>query len=257
MVDIPTIGEIGESVVSEIGLAGAWDGDVVRGHGTVVPEWCVPGTDVARTSILVVWADVVTGSVAGRAITSRIPLTLDLEVHVIEPARVGDRLVIEARQLKAGRTVAVAEARLFHDGSKAPVAYAIATFFASPNPDHVFPDGAFPDLSDMPEGRLPEPVAERARITVPEPGVAEVPHRGANPNAIQGGIVSLCAEEAVASLHDVPVVVDTMNLRYLKGITTGSGRAIAEPMGASTVVRVIDVGRDKLATIITARARPI
>src|SRR4051812_6212062 len=109
MVDIPTIGE---SVVSEIGLAGAWEGDVVRGRGEVVPETCIPGTDVLRTSVVVTWADVVSGSVAGRSITPRIPLTLELEVHVATPARLGDRMVIEASSLKVGRTVAVTEARV-------------------------------------------------------------------------------------------------------------------------------------------------
>jgi len=256
MVDIPTIGE---SVVSEIGLAGVWEGDVVRGRGEVVPETCIPRTEVLRTSVIVTWADVVTGSVAGSMITERIPLTLDLEVQVQEPARLGDRMVIEAAPLKAGRTVAVAEARVRNEDTGAPIAYAIATFFASPNPAHVFADG-FPDLGDMPVGFLPEPVADRAGITVVEPGVAEVPHRGKNlnaSNAIQGGIVSLAAEEAVRSLHDEPVVLDAINLRYLKGITTGPGRAVAEAMGASTVVRITDVGRDKLATLITARTRPV
>ena len=256
MVDIPTIGE---SVVSEIGLAGVWEGDVVRGRGEVVPETCIPGTDVLRTSVIVTWADVVTGSVAGSMITERIPLTLDLEVQVHEPARLGDRMVIEAAPLKAGRTVAVAEARVHNEDTGAPIAYAIATFFASPNPAHVFPDG-FPDLGDMPVGYLPEPVADRAGITIIEPGVAEVPHRGKNlnaSNAIQGGIVSLAAEESVRSLHDEPVVLDAINIRYLKGITTGPGRAVAEAMGASTVVRITDVGRGKLATLITARTRPV
>jgi len=256
MVDIPTIGE---SVVSEIGLAGVWEGAVVRGRGEVVPETCIPGTDVLRTSVIVTWADVVTGSVAGSMITERIPLTLDLEVQVQKPARLGDRMVIEAAPLKAGRTVAVAEARVRNEDTGAPIAYAIATFFASPNPADVFPDG-FPDLGDMPVGFLPEPVADRAGITIVEPGVAEVPHRGKNlnaSNAIQGGIVSLAAEEAVSSLHDEPVVLDAINLRYLKGITSGPGRAVAEAMGASTVVRITDVGRDKLATLITARTRPV
>ena len=170
----------------------------MRGHGEVVPETCIPGTDVLRTSVIVTWADVVTGSVAGSMITERIPLTLDLEVQVQEPARLGDPMVIEAAPLKAGRTVAVAEARVRSEDTGAPIAYAIATFFASPNPAHVFADG-FPDLGDMPVGRLPEPLADRAGITIVEPGVAEVPHRGKNlnaSNAIQGGIVSLAAEES-------------------------------------------------------------
>lgn len=257
MVDIPTIGE---SVVSELGLAGAWDGDVVRGHGEVVPELCVPGTDVLRTSVVVTWADVVTGYVSSRSITPRIPLTLDLEVQVAAPARLGDQMMIEASCLKAGRTVTVADATLRNVDTGALIAYSVATFFASPNPDHEFP-GGFPDLSDMPVGRLPEPFADRAGITIVERGVAEVPHRGRNLNAsgaVQGGLVSLCAEQAVASLHEGPVVLDAINLRYLKGITGGPGRAVAEPVGeSSAVVRITDVARDKLATLITAHTRAI
>src|SRR6478609_7859954 len=102
MTDIPTMRD---SVVSEIGLAGVWEGDVVRGRGEVVPEICIPGTPILRTSVVATWADVVTGAVAGRSITPRIPLTLDLEVQIHQPARLGDRLVIEASALKVGRTV--------------------------------------------------------------------------------------------------------------------------------------------------------
>ena len=42
-----------------------------------------------RTSVLATWADVVMGTAAGWAIGPRIPLTGDLEVHLLGTARPG------------------------------------------------------------------------------------------------------------------------------------------------------------------------
>jgi len=72
-----------------------------------VAEACVPGTSILRTSVIGTWADVIAGIIAGYAINPRIPLTLDLEVHILKPARVGTRIRSEATPVKVGRTVTV------------------------------------------------------------------------------------------------------------------------------------------------------
>src|SRR4051794_30343087 len=97
-------------------------GDMVRGSAEGQKHACVPGTDVVRTSVLATWADVVTGVIAGHAITPRIPLTLDLEVQVQQQALAGTRLVAEATALKVGRTVLVCEARFWDEDSGALLA---------------------------------------------------------------------------------------------------------------------------------------
>ena len=97
-------------IVSELGLHVATDGDGIGGRADVFAELCVPGTDVLRTSVVATWADVLTGFVAGRAIAPRIPLTLDLEVQVGVPARLGARIDVEASVVKVGRSVVVTSA---------------------------------------------------------------------------------------------------------------------------------------------------
>src|SRR6476646_3567889 len=97
----------GLSIVSELGMSLDVGGDMVTGRAEVQTNACVPGTDIVRTSVLVTWADVVTGVIAGHAITPRIPLTLDLEVQVQQQASAGTHIVAEATAVKIGRTVLV------------------------------------------------------------------------------------------------------------------------------------------------------
>lgn len=243
------------SFVNELALHSASDGDAILGRGEVLPEMCVPGTDVLRTSILATWADVVAGWIAGRAIDPRIPLTLDLEVQLEGQARAGTIVAAEASAVKVGRTVVVLETRFRDAESGAPVGLALVSFIASPDPAHVFPEG-FPPPTNM-EGRLTTPFAERVGCSVVEPGTVEVPHRrdGLNASgAIQGGIVALAAEEAASSLVPEPVVLHAFNVRYLRPFTVGPARAVADGTIDFAVVRLTDIGTGRLGAIATARA---
>ena len=98
-------------IVAELGLTLAITDESFFGAATVTPEMCVPGTNALRTSIIAVWADVVTGAVAGRSISPQIPLTLDLEVQVHRPTFTGTRLVCEGLLVKAGRSIVVTHGR--------------------------------------------------------------------------------------------------------------------------------------------------
>lgn len=245
-----------ESVVSELGLYVEVGDDVATARGQVHPETCVPGTDVLRTSVLATWADVVTGFMAVRAMSPRIPLTLDLEVQVERPPEAGATVRCEASTVKVGRSVLVTEATFRDAGSGAALAVALASFIASPNPEHVFAFD-FPTVVDM-SGPPRAPLAARAACTVVERGVAEIPHRPGNLNssgAIQGGMVALVAEEAATSLLDEPGALRSMSVRYLRPLAAGPARAAATPgEGGLAVVRITDLGTGKLGTIVTTRA---
>ena len=249
------------AIVNQLGLTTASDGDAVLGRAEVFPEICVPGTATLRTSVLATWADILTGAIAGRALDPRIPLTLDLEVQVQQPAQVGTIITAEATVTKLGRSVVVCEAWFRDEATRAPIAMSFASFIASPNPEHVFV-GGFPDMASLIKdtGRITMPLAERAGCRVVEPGTAEVPHQpdGLNASgAIQGGIVALAAEEAASSLASEPVVLHSLAVRYLRQFTVGPAVAVATGTSDVSVVRLTDRGNDRLGAVATARARPV
>lgn len=246
----------GPHIIAELGMRTAFEGGSVAGRADVVPEACVPGTDALRTSVLATWADVVTGYAAGHAVEPRIPLTLDLEVQVLSPPRVGMTVVSRGTVVKLGRTVVVTETPFIDEATGKLLAISFVTFVPSPNPDHVFEGGTFPDqvLTVAP---LNEPLAERAGARVVEPGVVEMPRRTDGLNAtgaIQGGLVALAAEEAASSLADEPVVLHAFQMRYLRPFSIGPARAEAEGTTELSVVRLTDLGTGKLGATATARA---
>jgi acyl-coenzyme A thioesterase PaaI-like protein len=242
-------------IVAEMGFTVAVDGPGAVGRAEIFPEVCVPGSATLRTSVLATWVDVVTGWLAVASMAPRIPLTLDLEVQVVEPVTAGDTILVEASVVKHGRSVFVTEAR-FRRQAAGLVAVGTASFIASPNPDHRFPPGfrTLPPRQDV--IRMPEPLAERAGCRVVTPGTAEVPRqpRGLNSSGgIQGGLVALAAEEAAASLAETPAYLETLNLRYLRPFAVGPARAVAERHGDLSLVRLTDAGTDKLGAAATAR----
>ncbi|OHV40346.1 thioesterase [Parafrankia colletiae] len=242
-------------VVRELGLDFSIDGGVATGHAAVFGELCVPGATALRTSVLATWADVVTGLLALNLTVPRPALTLDLDVQVLEPAEIGDTISVEARTVKAGRTVLVCEARFRNETSGALSAVCHASFVASPNPGHVISRRFLAGLAEGPS-RLPVPLAERVGSVVVAPGTAEVPRRvdGLNSGgAIQGGLVAFAAEEAAASSVGEPVVLTALGLRYLRPFSVGPARAVADRYGEVCLVHLTDVGTGRLGAVATAR----
>ena len=244
-----------DSIVAQLGLRTTVDGGTARGQAEVVEELCIPGTGLLRTSVLATWADVLTGAVAGIAIDPKIPLTADLEVHLRRPLPIGTAVVVDARPVKLGRTVLLVEADVRDATTDEPVAVAVVSFIASPNPEHVWADG-FPQLGHL-GGRLSVPLAERIGSRIVAPGTAEVPHRpdGLNASgAIQGGLVAFGAEEAAGSTRAEPSVVQSLVLRYLRPFSVGPAVAVAEPLGDDlVVVRMTDAGTGKPGALATVR----
>src|SRR3546814_5326928 len=142
---------------------------VVRGgpHGlvgdaAVVPEMHVPGTDVLRTSILSLWADVLTGLLAADEVGPRVPVTLQLDLDLYAPPSGVGHVHAVAGRVKAGRTVFVAAVD-FTDEAGRPFGSATGVFVVSPDPAVRMPEGPSP-VGDMgvAHGRLAVPFAERA-----------------------------------------------------------------------------------------------
>jgi acyl-coenzyme A thioesterase PaaI-like protein len=240
-------------IVGQLGFRAFEAGDGFAGEGEVLPGACVPGTDVLRTSVVLTWADVIAGAVAGIAVEPRIPVTLDLEVQLRRPIRLGDAVTSEAYALKVGKQVVVTEARFRVDGEV--VATAVGSFMVAPDPALVF-DAGFPRSFER-GGDLAEPFAERAGVVWPERGVAELPRREDGLNgvgAIQGGLVALAAEEAAASLADGPVVLEATNVRYLRPFSVGPARAVATGDAERAVVHLTDVGASKLGAVVTTQS---
>ncbi len=243
-------------MVGELGFSTDGDGERMIGRGDVVPGMWTPGTERVRTSVLATWADVLTGIQASVAISPGIPVTVDLDVNVVRHP-VGEVTIVgTGTVVKSGRTMTVTAVDFRVDGESKPFAFAVATFMASPNPAHVAPEGGFalrrPELTHP----LSVPLADRAQARRVEPGQVELPWCGENANAtgaIQGGLISLCIEEAALSLHPVPRVVESISMRYLRPIRDGNAVALATAHGDIARVEVTAQVTGKLAVIATAR----
>lgn len=245
------------AVVSELGLRTEPAGDGLHGVAEITPEMWVPGTHVVRTSVLAVWADSVTGLLAGLSLQPRISVTLDLDLHLVhQPVGLGE-VRLEATVVKAGRTVTVVGVHLFLDGASSPFAVGHGSFMASPNPDHVM-HGGFPLMLPGHGRRLPCPLAERAGARRLGPGSAEVPWRPGNLNAtgsIQGGLVALAIEEAALSAGAPGSVLTSLTLRYLRPFRSGPARARSDARdGVASVL--VDTDAGKPGAVATARLAP-
>jgi acyl-coenzyme A thioesterase PaaI-like protein len=250
------VGPIRAEIISEMGLETNRHGEGMRGEAEVWPEQWVPGTQVLRSSVLLTWSDVVSGLLSSLAISPRVAVTLDLEVHHIRQHVGTGRVEAHAELLKAGRSVVVCEIA-FTDGDGRRFAMSQGTFMASPNPEHVHTDGF---ARQRTEGRrLSVPLAERTGIVRVAPGHVEQPRHeeGLNPiGAIQGGLVALAAEEAAVSITDGTVLTD-LRVRYLRPFLAGPAVAMAEVDHGYASVRLTDAGAaGKLGAVATGRLAP-
>src|SRR3546814_12591649 len=93
----------------------------------------VPGTDVLRTSILSLWADVLTGLLAADEVGPRVPVTLQLDLDLYAPPSGVGHVHAVAGRVKAGRTVFLAAVD-FPDEAGRPFGSATRAFVVSPDP---------------------------------------------------------------------------------------------------------------------------
>ncbi|UGQ12757.1 hypothetical protein LO772_03805 [Yinghuangia sp. ASG 101] len=240
-------------ILTELGFTLTRVGDELHGQAAITPEIHVPGTAHLRTSVLVVWADIIAGHLAAHVIAPRVPVTLELDVHLFRPAPGSGLLRARGRTVKAGRSVFVAEIEFAAEDGE-PVAVCGAAFMTQPDPSKRLPPKLSEDLpvTDV----LSVPLADRAGCERREPGVAVLPRSEDGLNAsgsVNGGLIALAVEEAVLSL--VPGdTLSSLGLRYLAAVRVGPAVATARLRGGVAQVELRDAGTDnRLAAMATAR----
>lgn len=243
-------------VLGDLGLTVARDGDGFASAAPIVPEMWVPGTRELRTSILATWVDLLAGLVAIDRFAPRVPVTLELDVHVLAPLPGTGEVRGASRLVKGGRSVVVARVDLHHE-AEGRIAVGAASFTPAPDPRHTLPEGAAdPGAISAVAGRLAVPFAERAGCRRTGPGVAELGRSEDALNAsdsINGGLLSLAVEEAVLSCTPGGSLA-SLAMRYLRPVRVGPVVATAEVEHGVGFVEVVDAGdRSRPAVVATTR----
>jgi acyl-coenzyme A thioesterase PaaI-like protein len=242
------------NVLASLGFWIEPDGDTMVGRAVVTPEMWAPGTKALRTGILGAWTDVVTGMVAVEVMFPRIPVTLDLDVHLFEEPPSTGTVEMVAQSIKVGRSVAVFEVDLRVDGEL--FGMGTSKFVLAPDPalrmEHK------PRLARRPDQPpLAEPFAKVARIEIVEPGVASVPNAPDARNAVNtlnGAVLAVCVEEAALSLSPGSSLA-LLDMHYLQPVRVGPAIARADVRNGVGRVEVRDAGADdRLAVMATTRA---
>ncbi len=247
-------GGVPRHMLRELGFAVHSAGEQLRGEAEVTDLMHVPGTASLRTSILAVWTDLMSGLLAARTMAPKVPVTLELDVHLYRPGPAAGWVRATARTVKAGRTV-FAAAVDFTDDRGEPLALGAASFMAARDPSVSLPPRITIDVPPQQE-RLRVPFAQRAGCRRQAPGVAVIPRAedGLNSsNTVNGGLIALVAEEAALSLAPRTTLC-TLDVRYLQPVRVGPVRAAATMHGQLGRVELRDLGHhDRLAAVATAR----
>ncbi len=248
---MPVVPDMSVLFVNQLGGWYRLDGERCHGEFEVTAEMLGPDGSV-RASILATEADMIGGSLANRASAPRVPLTVDLTVHRIDPIGVGT-IGMVGRLLKVGQRTVVAETAFVERGGERPLVLSQATFMPSPNPVDEQP---FVGDRDVGRPTLARPFVELLGIRVLAPGVTEidrVPFTMQPTGTIQGGAVAAVAE--VAAETATGATVADLDVRYLAAVRAGPARAVAEVLGAGRVrVEVRDRGNgDRLTATLMAR----
>ncbi|WP_051499818.1 hotdog domain-containing protein [Nocardia sp. BMG51109] len=253
MTTIPSSLEDRGRILRELGFATRRVGEELHGSAEITPEMHVPGTSVLRTSVLATWADTTSGLLASLVMGPRVPVTLELDLHLYRPAPASGAVRAVGRTVKVGRSVFVAECEFSVDGE--PIGFSAASFMVAPDPEVRFPEGLSVDLPQTGE-RLPVPLAERAECERVAPGTVMLPRSVEGLNAsgtVNGGLLALAAEESVLSLAPGSTL-SFLGLRYLLGARVGPVAAEARLHDGLARVEVRDTGNDnRLTTLATAR----
>ncbi len=240
-------------VLQELGFAVTRSGDELHGSASVFPEMFVPGTTHLRTSILAAWADMLTGILAVDAFAPRVPVTLELDVHLFRPAPEEGTLRGVGRVVKSGRSVFVAAAE-FTGGDGEPICFGAASFMAAPDRSVTMTSPTSVDRMVPPGRRLTLPFAERARCERRGPGQAVFPRSEEALNAsntVNGGLIALGVEEAALSLTP-GATLSSLALRYLQPVRYGPVVAEAEVREGLGRIEVRDAGNENRLCVVAS-----
>jgi acyl-coenzyme A thioesterase PaaI-like protein len=242
----------------DLGWATVRSGDELHGSAPIVEQMHVPGTEQLRTSILATWADQLAGLLVVDAISPRVPVTLELDIHLFRPAPGAGVVHGVGRILKSGRSVIVAGAD-FTDQDGEPIGFGTGSFMAAPDKRMIFTSATSVDQA-IPDGsRLEAPFAELAGCERQSPGVAVLARSDQVLNAsdtVNGGLIALTVEEAALSLSPGATLA-SLGLRYLQPLRFGPAVARAEVRDGLGRIEVRDAGNDdRLCVVATSRTFP-
>ena len=246
-----------ESALAELGLVIVAVGDEMHGEFPVVPGVCFPGTSFLRASVAATVADAVLGFHAIGALRPRLPVTLELDVHLFPEVADAREVHGVSRVVKAGQSVIVTSMD-FRDGAGRLVGFGSGSFMAIPNPEFTAPPlDAVLARFGVPQGELCVPITDRIGLGCPEPGTAElacspVVYNGSK--AINGGMLAVAAEEAARTGDPEAVRIESIHMRYLRAIRVGPAIATADVHQGMARVEVRDASSDTVAAIATTRA---
>lgn len=245
------------TALDDLGLRLVPDGDDAVGDAPVLPTMWSPGTSCLRVTVAATWADAVLGMHAIMAFAPRLPVTLDLDVHLFDEIADAEHIAMRARLVKAGSSVVVSEMD-FRDGNGRLVGVGGASFMVAPDPTLVLPpvELIFERFAHR-QGELTVPLTERIGCVREEPGVASLPcspavHNGSK--AINGGLLTLAVEEAALSADPGATRVESVHLRYLRAIRTGPAVARANVHHHLGRVTVTEATTGTVAATATTRA---
>ncbi len=228
-------------VLRDLGWEVKRDDDGLRGSAPVYPQMYVPGTEHLRTSILATWADTIAGLLAIDVMGPRVPVTLELDVHLFQPAPRSGLVHGVCRVLKSGRSVFVASVDFTTDSGE-PIGFGACSFMAAPDTTLRVPARTSVDEVVRGGARLAVPFAERAGCERRAAGVAVLHHTDESlnsSNTVNGGLIALAAEEAVLSLAP-GTTISSLGMRYLQPIRVGPVVAEAQVQGGLGRVEIRD-----------------
>jgi len=242
-------------VLSELGFGVERDGEELVGSATIVAEMHVPGTDVLRTSVLATWADTVAGLMVAEVVAPRVPVTLELDVHLHVPPRDCERIQVRGRLAKVGRTVVVPTVVVLDERGR-ELGFGAASFMVAPDPSLRMPDQTSLDRMRPAAPSLRRPLADRVGIEQRSAGVVALPRTEEGLNAsktVNGGLLAVAVEEAALSLTP-GATLGSLALRYLQPVRFGPAVAVAEVRDGLGRVEVRDEGADgRVAVLATTR----
>lgn len=242
-------------MLSELGFAVRRTGEELHGTASVYPEMHAPGTGHLRTSILAMWADHLAGLLAAEAMAPRVPVTLELDVHLYRPGPASGTVLGVARTVKRGRSIFVASVA-FTSGDGEPLGVAAGSFMSSSDPTARLPSTLSIDALPS-QRRLSVPLAERAGCERREPGIVILPRSEDGLNSsktVNGGLIALAVEEAVLSLSPGETLC-SLDLRFLRPVRVGPAVATATRYAGLGHVELRDAGNGgHLSAMATTRA---
>jgi acyl-coenzyme A thioesterase PaaI-like protein len=240
-------------VLQELGFSVNRVGDELHGSSSIVPEMFVPGTNHLRTSILAAWADTLTGLLAVDAFAPRVPVTLELDVHLFRPAPGGGTIRGVGRVVKSGRSVFVGAVD-FEVDHVGPIGFAAASFMVTPDRTLTITRQTSVDRVLQPSPRMTLPFADRAGCERRAPGQAVFPRSEEALNAsntVNGGLIALGVEEAALSLTP-GATLSSLALRYLQPVRFGPVVAEAEVRDGLARIEVRDAGNESRLCVVAS-----